>query len=211
MTKAVRKTVQQVFAARRAVTRALSGVGVVFPNAPKTRDIVHAAIRAFDPDQPLLISKADQRNYLFNLAARVLAAPLPTAPKTIKKVEIDVPHLVEGVDVRTMAFLSTRAWRRARYQAIVIHGNRCQCCGAGVAEGRVINVDHIKPRKTNPELALTVENLQVLCDLCNAGKGNWDSSDWRESATAPRIDSAAVLDLATLRELRERGILEDAA
>lgn len=77
------------------------------------------------------------------------------------------------------AFLLTPEWRRLRYDALRLHGARCQCCGASAATGAVINVDHIFPRKTHPHLALTLSNLQVLCADCNAGKGNRDTTDWR--------------------------------
>lgn len=43
----------------------------------------------------------------------------------------------------------------------------------------LLNVDHVKPRKFYPELALDLDNLQVLCALCNHGKGNSDATDWR--------------------------------
>jgi hypothetical protein len=81
-------------------------------------------------------------------------------------------------------FLRTYEWRRVRMQALKLHGARCQCCGATPATGAVMNVDHIKPRKLFPELALDLTNLQVLCDACNHGKGNWDMTDWREEAKA---------------------------
>ena len=64
-------------------------------------------------------------------------------------------------------------------EALKKYGARCQCCGATPATGATINVDHIKPRKFFPELALSVDNLQVLCHECNHGKGNWDQTDWR--------------------------------
>jgi 5-methylcytosine-specific restriction endonuclease McrA len=41
------------------------------------------------------------------------------------------------------------------------------------------HVDHIKPRKTHPHLALDFDNLQILCEDDNHGKANWDSTDWR--------------------------------
>jgi 5-methylcytosine-specific restriction endonuclease McrA len=63
--------------------------------------------------------------------------------------------------------------------AIKRYGARCQCCGASPSTGAVINVDHIKPRKFYPELALELENLQILCGPCNHRKGNWDTTDWR--------------------------------
>lgn len=76
-------------------------------------------------------------------------------------------------------FLSSYEWRKVRMVAIKKYGNSCQCCGASPKDGIVINVDHIKPRKTHPELALDVSNLQILCNVCNHGKGNWDDTDWR--------------------------------
>lgn len=76
-------------------------------------------------------------------------------------------------------FLQSYEWRKLRMEALKLHGARCQCCGASPATGAVMNVDHIKPRRTHPELALTLSNLQVLCGECNHGKGNWDQTDWR--------------------------------
>lgn len=77
-------------------------------------------------------------------------------------------------------FLQSKAWRRLRYDALRKHGNRCQCCGQGPADGVPINVDHIKPRRLFPELALNIDNLQVLGGDCNEGKANRDMTDWRE-------------------------------
>ena len=67
--------------------------------------------------------------------------------------------------------------------ALKKHGAVCACCGASPATGAVMNVDHIKPRRLFPELALDVDNLQVLCEPCNHGKGNWDMTDWRRQVT----------------------------
>jgi 5-methylcytosine-specific restriction endonuclease McrA len=86
---------------------------------------------------------------------------------------------VAGIDVTTTEFLSTYEWRKTRMVALKKYGARCQCCGATPATGAVIHVDHIKPRKLFPHLALDVDNLQVLCHECNHGKGNWDQTDWR--------------------------------
>lgn len=84
-----------------------------------------------------------------------------------------------SIDPVSDAFLSSFEWRSVRMMALKKHGARCQCCGASPASGAVMHVDHIKPRKIFPHLALDVENLQVLCGECNHGKGNWDMTDWR--------------------------------
>ena len=76
-------------------------------------------------------------------------------------------------------FLSSFEWRSTRMMALKRYGTICQCCGASPKTGATINVDHIKPRKLFPALALDIENLQVLCHECNHGKGNWDQTDWR--------------------------------
>lgn len=76
-------------------------------------------------------------------------------------------------------FLQSKAWKRLRFQALKQHGMRCQACGANPHEGAVLNVDHILPRRLFPELALRLDNLQVLCGDCNEGKGNWDMTDAR--------------------------------
>jgi 5-methylcytosine-specific restriction endonuclease McrA len=82
-------------------------------------------------------------------------------------------------DVTSDAFLSSYEWRRVRMVVLKQHGARCQCCGATAKDGVRLHVDHIKPRKHFPELALDTANLQVLCEVCNHGKGNWDTTDWR--------------------------------
>jgi 5-methylcytosine-specific restriction endonuclease McrA len=53
------------------------------------------------------------------------------------------------------------------------------CCGASAKDGIRIHVDHIKPRSKYPKIELDINNLQILCDDCNIGKGNWDETDWR--------------------------------
>ncbi len=84
--------------------------------------------------------------------------------------------------IKSDAFLDTFEWRKVRMEAILKYGKRCQCCGAVPLPSNdvKINVDHVIPRKVDPSLALELSNLQVLCNACNHGKGNWDTTDWRE-------------------------------
>jgi 5-methylcytosine-specific restriction endonuclease McrA len=56
---------------------------------------------------------------------------------------------------------------------------RCLACGR-LSKDVILNVDHVPPRRLYPELALAIENLQVLCAQCNQGKGNKDATDRRQ-------------------------------
>ena len=91
------------------------------------------------------------------------------------------PNLPSTPPVASNKFLESFEWRRLRMQAIKKYGSKCMCCGATPKEGAVMNVDHIKPRKLFPNLALDITNLQILCHECNHGKGNWDQTDWRKN------------------------------
>lgn len=76
-------------------------------------------------------------------------------------------------------FYQSDDWRAARYAAIRLSRGSCCACGASPKTGAALHVDHIKPKSLYPELALTISNLQVLCQDCNLGKSNRDSTDWR--------------------------------
>lgn len=85
-------------------------------------------------------------------------------------------------------FYRSYRWRRLRID--VLEENRevfgaltCECCGS--ADATQYHVDHIYPRASHPELALEPDNLQVLCDACNVGKGIHYTTNWRGGA-APR-------------------------
>ena len=56
---------------------------------------------------------------------------------------------------------------------------RCQACGARKSDGVKLVVDHIKPVRHYWHLRFAGDNLQVLCEPCNLGKGSWDQTDWR--------------------------------
>lgn len=83
-------------------------------------------------------------------------------------------------------FYDSEAWMRLRYQALKLRGGRCQCCGEQPTRHNPLHVDHIKPRSRFPHLALTLDNLQVLCKKCNLGKGAWDDTDWRPEINRER-------------------------
>ena len=77
------------------------------------------------------------------------------------------------------AFLRSDEWYALRQLAFQKYGRRCMRCKIDHRHA-VISVDHIKPRKDHPELALELSNLQILCRTCNGIKSNRDDTDWRE-------------------------------
>lgn len=132
--------------------------------------------------------------------AKPSSVPRQKKPKKVKKTTVGmVISYVKQSKINPLSddFLSSFEWRAIRMMALKRHGAICQCCGASAKTGAVINVDHIKPRQEFPELALELDNLQVLCHECNHGKGNWDKTDWRADRLADKgramlIEVAAV-------------------
>lgn len=77
-------------------------------------------------------------------------------------------------------FYQSWEWQAARFVALKRHGRKCQCCGWSPSDGgSFLVVDHIKPIRTHPHLALDPENHQVLCNNCNMGKSWHHTDDFR--------------------------------
>jgi len=72
-------------------------------------------------------------------------------------------------------FYDSWEWKKLRFEVLKKYGPVCMCCRST----EWIVVDHIKPRRRFPELELSFENMQVLCDSCNRGKSNDDYTDFR--------------------------------
>lgn len=88
-------------------------------------------------------------------------------PEAVAAVPCENYHYINSAE-----FLQSYEWRQLRFLALQKYGRRCQCCGASPESGAVMHVDHVKPRRKFPALALDINNLQVLCEDCNHGKGN---------------------------------------
>ena len=106
----------------------------------------------------------------------------PSAAKGLKVLRDAWLTLKTQPAANSDGFLQSKAWKRLRFQALKKHGMKCQACGASPSTGAVLNVDHLLPRRLFPEMALQLDNLQVLCGTCNEGKGNWDMTDAREQS-----------------------------
>ena len=70
-------------------------------------------------------------------------------------------------------FLQSKEWKELRLKALGIYGFVCVKCGKDNSKSHPINVDHIKPRKFFPDLALEITNLQPMCGPCNKKMGNF--------------------------------------
>ena len=105
------------------------------------------------------------QRYLVEVVNIAVLQPVPPPVVTMRQLRRD--------------FYRSDAWRALRYEALKLHGGKCQCCGRGPSDGVALHVDHIKPRSKYPELQLVLSNLQVLCEDCNLGKGARDETDWR--------------------------------
>jgi 5-methylcytosine-specific restriction endonuclease McrA len=103
------------------------------------------------------------------LGTALTGQPMGPAGALIAMKEFYVKHC------KNNGFFFSKAWLELRYEAILLHGRKCQCCGSLGP----LHIDHIKPRSKFPKLALDINNLQVLCRDCNLGKGTWDQTDWR--------------------------------
>ena len=57
-------------------------------------------------------------------------------------------------------------WKALRLQALERDGWQCVQCGTR----RRLEVDHIEPVRTHPELSYSLGNLQALCGRCHARK-----------------------------------------
>lgn len=90
-------------------------------------------------------------------------------------------------------FYNSREWRSLRYRVLKKYDGCCMLCGRNKRDhGIVLHVDHIKPRSKFPHLALVFDNLQILCEDCNMGKSNKDSTDWRPDIENEKLDIALI-------------------
>lgn len=64
------------------------------------------------------------------------------------------------------AIYRTPQWQALRFKAKRRDGWKCVKCGTA---GR-LEVDHVKPIRTHPELAYELDNLQSLCVPCHSRK-----------------------------------------
>lgn len=80
-------------------------------------------------------------------------------------------------------FYDSWEWKKLRFEVLKAYGAVCMLCRS---TERIV-VDHIKPRRKFPELQLSFDNCQVLCDPCNRGKSWDDYTDFRPRKPEPEL------------------------
>lgn len=70
-------------------------------------------------------------------------------------------------------------FRMLRHMVFLRDGEVCAKCGTKSAKNNWLEIDHIKPVSKYPDLAMDIDNLQVLCRNCNRLKSNIDETDYR--------------------------------
>lgn len=73
----------------------------------------------------------------------------------------------------------TKEWDRLKIKVYARYGRKCMATGLEEKDGVILSVDHIKPVKTHPHLALKLSNLQILELGLNKTKGARIVKDWR--------------------------------
>lgn len=106
------------------------------------------------------------------------ASPSTTHQEAMKYGKKD-NEIANRLRINSDAFLTSPEWKELRKWVLAKYGPKCMKCGY-ISRGKLRpNVDHIKPRKLFPELALVEDNLQILCGRCNKRKGNKHCTDYR--------------------------------
>jgi 5-methylcytosine-specific restriction endonuclease McrA len=81
--------------------------------------------------------------------------------------------------------LNSRRYREQRERVFKRDGRFCQICGTDEGE---MHIDHVIPRKSGGDHSL--ENLRVLCKLCNLRKGALNDGVFlSQTATPPAFPS----------------------
>lgn len=73
-----------------------------------------------------------------------------------------------------MSFYKTKEFLNLKSRVFYEQKGICQCCGQRASDGHKMFANHIKPRSTNPELELDINNLWLLCEDCFVGKSVGD-------------------------------------
>lgn len=109
------------------------------------------------------------------LIDKILERPLSAYQAQVTERVVELARERQLAFEERKAFYSSPEWKLIRDQVIKEEGKTCADCGSRIHEDANVTVDHKRPRSKSPELALSRENLRVVCRRCNSSKG---ASDW---------------------------------
>lgn len=95
------------------------------------------------------------------------------------KPELSTPNEL-SIHATEAAEMKTRVMPALRWQVFQRDQWKCVACGRNSHSGAILHVDHIIPRSRGG--LDTLENFQTLCDVCNLGKSNRDTTDLRSKS-----------------------------
>lgn len=110
-------------------------------------------------------------------------------------------------EVPKVDFYLTNEWLILNRFAKNLLGERCMSCGVSQAtadSGIEIQSDHVLPRSKHPELALDLENLQMLCRVCNHKKRNFTDEDFRKEEDIKLVKSIYTENWENIVEIYKR-------
>lgn len=92
-------------------------------------------------------------------------------------VKIDQLSPDQLVSASQLAAKKIRVMPAIRWRVFQRDGWKCVACGLSALENTILHVDHVVPRSLGRSDKL--ENFQTLCQTCNLGKSNRDSTSLR--------------------------------
>jgi hypothetical protein len=91
------------------------------------------------------------------------------------------PPALEAIQL-ALDELNSRRYRAQRERVFMRDGRACQLCGTDEGE---MHIDHIIPRKSGGDHSL--DNLRVLCKLCNLRKGALNEGVFLAKTATPPV------------------------
>ena len=135
-------------------------------------------------DAPCVIERLKMNKKNTRLALKIRKRAMVRAWQD-KTDQLSPEEIVTNVYVVSRKFIQSPEWKALRLEAIKKYGSTCCKCGRKPSRRYPVNIDHIKPRRYYPELALDINNLQPLCPPCNKKKGNKPTMQQEEGKQAP--------------------------
>ncbi len=105
----------------------------------------------------------------YQLARRELHSKLNKLEE--RKKSINERYAPRNIFNRWRDSIEGKEWKQKQYKK---QQGKCAECSFVAHSAEYLEIDHIKPISTNPELAIDIKNLRLVCSPCNRKKGNKD-------------------------------------